>query len=160
MCAPSEYQNLEETEESNVAFAAPNSMKVGIVVDSEYPGKAAVDTKAPVMAKDQQAQQRMGTDPAPSTAHAAAFTFMTPRDEDEIVCGIDLEAAKSDFQFNGVKHPAGTLRIVRLHKDGVCEVRLVEHHTMSHDAHHDSLDLSACLAVGAGISQDLFSDLS
>jgi len=43
------------------------------------------------------------------------------RDEDDIVCGIDLEVTRAPFESHSVKHPAGTFRIVGLHRDGVCE---------------------------------------
>ena len=122
MCGTSEYQNIEESQETHVQYAEPAVPKVAIVVD-DYPQKAAVGSTA---GKDQHApvtgHQRAMAEAAPTIAHAAALSFITPREEDEIACGIELEAAKSDFQFNGVKHPAGTIRIVRLHKDGVCEV--------------------------------------
>lgn len=57
-----------------------------------------------------------------SAMHSArAESTKSYRDDDDIVCGIDLEVTKAQFESHSVKHPAGTFRIVGLHRDGVCE---------------------------------------
>lgn len=144
MCGPSEYQNIEEAEGVRIPYAESDHPKVAIVVD-DYLQKPSMDDKV-ATGKDQHApmmgQTRMPADT--SMAHAAATSFRTPREEDEIACGIELEAAKSDFQFNGVKHAQGTLRIVRLHKDGVCEVCI--HENLSHECVSSALVFSPSLS--------------
>jgi hypothetical protein len=45
----------------------------------------------------------------------------SPRDKD-IDCGIEIAKALEDFEYYSVLHPKGSLRITRVHRDGVSEV--------------------------------------
>jgi hypothetical protein len=128
MCGYSDYQNLEASDDSNVSYNPHKNAEVAVVVDDQKSGDGKQSNQAKGQPKPAAAHSKTA-DTAPTAAQSAGMTFLTPRDEEDIVCGIDLDVAKSEFQFNGVKHPAGTLRIVRLHKDGVCEVRTHHIHT-------------------------------
>jgi len=46
----------------------------------------------------------------------------TPREEEDIECGLLLEASAVDFEYNGVRHQKGSLRVIKVERDGVCEV--------------------------------------
>jgi hypothetical protein len=45
---------------------------------------------------------------------------LSPRDID---CGIEIAKALEDFEYHSVLHPKGSLRITRVHRDGVSEVK-------------------------------------
>lgn len=45
----------------------------------------------------------------------------TPKDEDDVSCGIEVEQAPADFEHHGVLHNKGTYRIRRVEERGVCE---------------------------------------
>ena len=53
-----------------------------------------------------------------SSLHSAR---LSPRDKD-IDCGIEIAKALEDFEYHSVLHPKGSLRITRVHRDGVSEV--------------------------------------
>lgn len=57
---------------------------------------------------------------ARSDASRSSRSVSGPRDE-EIDCGLILEASLQEFEANGLRFPRGTYRIVRLERDGVCE---------------------------------------
>jgi len=45
----------------------------------------------------------------------------SPREEEDIECGLLLEASAVDFEYNGVRHQKGSLRVIKVERDGVCE---------------------------------------
>ena len=49
-------------------------------------------------------------------------SYYNLRDEDDIECGLLLEASAVDFEYNGVRHQKGSLRVIKVEQDGVCEV--------------------------------------
>jgi hypothetical protein len=51
---------------------------------------------------------------------------MSPRDKD-IDCGVEIAKALEDFEYNSIIHPKGSLRITRVHRDGVIEASLRFH---------------------------------
>jgi hypothetical protein len=53
-----------------------------------------------------------------SSMHSAR---LSPRDRD-IDCGIEIAKALEDFEYHSVIHPKGSIRITRVHRDGVSEV--------------------------------------
>jgi len=55
---------------------------------------------------------------ASSRSYRASYT---PREEDDIECGLLLEASAVDFEYNGVRHQKGSLRVIKVERDGVCE---------------------------------------
>jgi hypothetical protein len=59
--------------------------------------------------------------PLSSRSYRASYT---PREEDDIECGLLLEASAVDFEYNGVRHQKGSLRVIKVERDGVCEVHL------------------------------------
>lgn len=58
---------------------------------------------------------------APSSSRSYRASY-TPREEDDIECGLLLEASAVDFEYNGVRHQKGSLRVIKVERDGVCEV--------------------------------------
>ena len=46
----------------------------------------------------------------------------SPREEEDIECGLLIEASAVDFEYNGGRHQKGSLRVIKVERDGVCEV--------------------------------------
>jgi hypothetical protein len=42
----------------------------------------------------------------------------------DIECGLLLKASAVDFEYNGVRHQKGSLRVIKVEQDGVCKVWL------------------------------------
>jgi len=42
----------------------------------------------------------------------------------DIECGLLLKASAVDFEYNGVQHQKGSLRVIKVEQDGVCKVWL------------------------------------
>ena len=57
-----------------------------------------------------------------SVTPARSYRSFTPREEEDIECGLLLEASAVDFEYNGVRHQKGSLRVIKVERDGVCEV--------------------------------------
>ena len=49
---------------------------------------------------------------------------LSPR-EKEIDCGIEIAKALEDFEYNSIVHPKGSIRITRVHRDGVSEASML-----------------------------------
>mmetsp|Transcript_44947 Transcript_44947/g.70468 ORF Transcript_44947/g.70468 Transcript_44947/m.70468 type:complete len:210 (+) Transcript_44947:29-658(+) len=79
------------------------------------PQASAVPPRAPAAAPGSEAESKG----QPVSARSAG---LSPRFWDDIDCGIEVEAADTDFEYNGVNHNRGAIRITRLEPDGVCEV--------------------------------------
>jgi hypothetical protein len=58
----------------------------------------------------------------PTTGRSLRSSYSTAREEDDIDCGLFLEASALDFEYNGVRHQKGSLRVIKVEQDGVCEV--------------------------------------
>jgi hypothetical protein len=59
---------------------------------------------------------------AAPTGRSSYRASYTPREEEDIECGLLLEASAVDFEYNGVRHQKGSLRVIKVERDGVCEV--------------------------------------
>ena len=49
---------------------------------------------------------------------------LSPREKD-IDCGIEIAKSLEDFEYNSIVHPKGSLRITRVHRDGVSEASTI-----------------------------------
>ena len=56
------------------------------------------------------------------SSRASYRASYSPREEEDIECGLLLEASAVDFEYNGVRHQKGALRVIKVERDGVCEV--------------------------------------
>ncbi|KAJ1490718.1 hypothetical protein T484DRAFT_1934636 [Baffinella frigidus] len=61
-----------------------------------------------------------GRSEAQPSARSSYSSRYTPREE-EIDAGVHLTVEPEKFTYNGVEHAAGTFRVARVEKDGVCE---------------------------------------
>lgn len=59
---------------------------------------------------------------AARSSRASYRASYSPREEEDIECGLLLEASAVDFEYNGVRHQKGALRVIKVERDGVCEV--------------------------------------
>lgn len=128
-----DYQDLEQGSMASVPFLQTKGQNLdgqseppaSVAQLASYPEKHSLgtNTREKEPSRPQLPSQRAMPGSALSSERSGpSQSFMTPREEEDIRCGIILEAASVPFQFNGVQHPKGALRVAKLIKDGVCEV--------------------------------------
>ena len=58
---------------------------------------------------------------APAASSRSQRSSYRSREEEDIECGLLLEASAVEFEYNGVRHQKGSLRVIKVERDGVCE---------------------------------------
>jgi hypothetical protein len=76
---------------------------------------------APAQREIEQTSARPASE-AVRSSRASYRASYSPREEEDIECGLLLEASAVDFEYNGVRHQKGALRVIKVERDGVCEV--------------------------------------
>ncbi|EKX53122.1 hypothetical protein GUITHDRAFT_161172 [Guillardia theta CCMP2712] len=106
-CFTDEYEEIASKQEEEVAILRSNAdLESGLKTHQQPDGK-----DSDVKQKAAQAQVEKFAD--------------SLRGEDEIDCGIELEGSVEDFEYNGVKHSSGCLRISKVEPYGCCDRQAV-----------------------------------
>eukprot|EP00960_Hanusia_phi_P038775 753587-Hanusia_phi.AAC.6 len=113
-CFTDEYEEIESMQEEKAVFLRPD---------------AAVDLENGARSDTNQAAGEGTKASEPDALPQAAVVQVDKladsiRGDDEIDCGIELEATFVDYEYNGIKHSSGCLKISKVEPYGCCDVRL------------------------------------